>query len=133
VKRVAVLVLALGWLAAAPAARAQLIPPLPVTGPAQGALQQLHPPSPLDQVREQSMRRSAPAPLPAPPTEQWVPERRQYVPELGRSLIIPGHYERRLSNQESQVPSLPAYDPENGVTVTIPGGNRPPADVRQGP
>jgi hypothetical protein len=56
-----------------------------------------------------------------------------YVPELQRELIVPGHYERRLSGQESAVPSLPPFDPSTGLTVTIPGGERPPADLRQGP
>jgi len=124
---------ALVWLAAASLALAQTIAPPQIGGPARAALQQLHPPSPLEQVREQAMRRSPPLPLPPPPAERWVPDRQMYVPELGRNLVIPGHYERRISDQLFAVPSLPAYDVNGGGTVIIPGGDRPPADLRQGP
>ena len=120
-------------LAAAVVASAQAIPPLAVGGPAQSALQQLRPPTPLEQVREQAMRRSPPLPLPPPPSERWVPGRRVYAPELGREVMLPGHYERRISDQQYVVPPLPAYDITRGTTVIIPGGQRPPADLRQGP
>ncbi len=132
VKPFIVLVPALAWLAAA-SVSAQVIPPLQIGGPAQGALQQLRPPSPLEQVREQALRRSPPLPLPAPPSERWVPDRRVRVPELGRDVLIPGHYERRITDQQYAVPPLPAFDIKGGGTVTIPGGQRPPADLRQGP
>ena len=117
----------------AAAASAQVIAPLAVGGPAQSALQQLRPPTPLDQVREQAMRRSPPLPLPPPPSERWVPERRVYAPELGREVVLPGHYERRITDQQYAVPPLPAYDITRGTTMIVPGGERPPADLRQGP
>ncbi len=123
---------ALALLATTAAASGPIVTP-PVSGPAQGASQQLHPPSALDQVRERAMRQSPPLPVPAQPREEWVPERRVFVPEVGREVIVPGHYERRLSGQESAVPSLPGYDPNTGTTVTIPGGERPPAELRQSP
>jgi hypothetical protein len=124
---------ALILLAAAAPSGAQVIPPLGISGPARGALEQLHPPSPLEQVRERAMRRSPPLPLPAPPGERWVPDRRILLPGLGREALIPGHYERRVSDQQYVVPPLPAYDLTGPGTVTIPGGERPPADLRQGP
>ena len=129
---VALLVFIAG-LAAATVAFAQVIVPLAVGGPAQSALQQLRPPTPLDQVREQAMRRSPPLPLPPPPSERWVPERRVYAPELGREVLLPGHYERRITDQQYAVPPLPAYDITRGTTMIVPGGQRPPADLRQGP
>lgn len=125
--------LSLVLAAVAGPAHAQVIPPLQVGGPAQGAMQQIHPPSPLEQVREQSMRRSAPLPVPAPSSERWVPEQQRFAPELGRNVVIPGHYEQRVTDQQYSVPPLPAFDRTTGVTVTIPGGQRPPADLRQGP
>lgn len=73
------------------------------------------------------------SPLPAPPSERWVPERRAYLPELGRNVLIPGHYERRISDQQYSVPPLPANDITGGASVTIPGGERPPAGLRQSP
>jgi len=133
VKRLVTLLVPLVLGAAAGPARAQAIPPLPVGGPAQGALQQIHPPSPLEQVREQALRRSAPLALPPPPSERWVPEQQRFAPELGRNVVIPGHYEERITDQQYPVPPLPATDRTTGVTVTIPGGQRPPAELRQGP
>jgi hypothetical protein len=127
------LLTALSWLTTASSVSAQTIAPLPVGGPAQAALRQLHPPAPVDQVREQAMRRSAPLPLPEPPAERLVPERRLYAHELGRNVVIPSHYERRISDQQYAVPTLPVYEWNGGLAGIIPGGNRPPADVRQGP
>jgi hypothetical protein len=123
---------ALASVVVAGASWAQIVTP-PVTGPAQGAYQQLHPLSPLDQVRRQATQQAPPLPMPPKPGEQWVPERRILVPETGRELLVPGHYERRLSDQQYAVPSLPAIDPGSGRTVTSPGGERPPAELRQSP
>jgi hypothetical protein len=119
--------------ALAATASAQVIPPLSVGGPAQGAMQQLHPPTPLQQVREQSLKRSAPLPPPTVAAERWVPDRTLFVPEFGRTLLIPGHYERRVTDQQYAVPTINALDPATGATVVIPGSDRPPADLRTGP
>jgi hypothetical protein len=115
------------------AAFAQIVAPIPITGPAQAAMQQLHPPTPLEQVREQALRRSSPLPPPVAPAERWVPERQIYAPELGRTAVIPGHYERRITDQQYAVPTLPAYEIRSGTTIIVPGGERPPADLRSGP
>jgi hypothetical protein len=131
-KPVTLLVVALAALVPGTAV-AQTVAPIPITGPAQGAMRELRPPTALDQVREQALRRMPPLPLPTPPAERWVPERRIYAPELGRTVVIPGHYERRISDQQYAVPTLPAYEIPSGITIIIPGGERPPADLRQGP
>ena len=128
-----VLVLPLVWLAMGSTASAQTVAPLRVGGPAQAALHQLYPPTPIQQVREQAMRRPAPLPLPEPPAERLVPERHLRLPELGREVVIPSHYERRISDQQYAVPTLPAYGLNGGLVGVIPGDNRPPADVRNGP
>jgi hypothetical protein len=120
-------------LLGATAALAQAIAPVHVDGPAQAALRQLSPPSPNEQVREQSMRRSPPLPLPPPVSERWVAERRVFAPELGREVIIPGHYEQRVSDQQYAVPPLSAYDVGSGLSVALPGSARPPVELRQGP
>ena len=96
-------------------------------------MDQVHPPTPLRQVRERSLAPSPPLPLPAPPFERWVPERVVFVPEFGRTLRIPGHFERRLTDQQYAVPTLPASDVHTGATVILPGGDRLPADLRPGP
>lgn len=118
---------------AASQACAQVIPPLQAGGPAQGALRQLRPLSPAEQVREQSMRQAPPLPLPPSVSDRWVAERRMFLPDLGREVIIPGHYERRVSDQQYLVPSLPIYDVGTGLSTVLPGGVRPPAELRQGP
>ena len=116
------------------AALAQVVAPIPMTGPAQGAMQQLHPPTPLDQVREQALRRSSPLPPPSPPAERWVPERQIYAPELGRTVVIPGPL-RAAHHATSSTPSPRCRRTRSGAgaTIIIPGGERPPADLRQGP
>jgi hypothetical protein len=132
-KAMVALTASMAWLIGAVPASAQVIAPLPVTGPAQSVLPQLRPPSPLDQVRESAMRRSPALPLPTPPAERWVPEQRVYAPEVGRNLVIPGHYERRISDQQYAVPPLPAYDVNSGTMVVLPAAQRPPANLSQGP
>jgi len=120
-------------LAIASVALAQAIAPLHVGGPAESAMRQLRPPSPSEQVREQSMQRSAPLPLPAAPSEQWVAERRVFSPELQREVVIPGHFEERVSAQQYVAPPLHVYDAQTGMSVALPGGPRPAPDSRQGP
>jgi len=118
------------------AALAQVIPPIPITGPAQAAMQQLHPPTPLEQVREQALRRSPPLPPPVssvPGADRWVPERQVFAPDLGRVVVVPGHYEQRINDQLYAVPALPAYEVNTGATFMIPAGERPPYDLRSGP
>ena len=114
-------------------ARAQVIPPIAIQGPAQGAMQQLHPPSPLQQVREQALRQSPPLPVPPPAGERWVPTQERFVPEVGRVMVVPGHYEQRLTDQQYAVPPLAVTDRTTGFTATIPGGDRPPPDLRRPP
>ena len=125
-------VLALGVTPAA-VAWAQVVRPLPVPGSAQKAIDQLYPPSPLEQVRQQSMKQASPLPPPTPQVEQWVPERQVFAPDLGRVVVVPGHYERRVSDQLYSVPTLQVFDGTSGTPIIVPGSDRPPVDVRQGP
>ncbi len=116
------LVALIAWLAGCLPALAQ-----PVSRP--GAL-----PNPLDQVRERATRPPPSAPAPEPPAERLVPERRVRIPETGQEIVIPPHYERRLSDQQSVVPPLTGYGAQGGgAAPIIPGGERPPAESRQGP
>jgi len=127
------LISSMAALIVATAVPAQVITLPPVSGPAQAALRQLRPLSPIEQVREQAMRLSPPLPLPPPVSEQWVAERRVFAPELGREVVIPGHFERRVSDQQYAVPPLSAYEVGSGLSFALPGGTRPPAELRQGP
>jgi hypothetical protein len=90
-------------------------------------------PDAIDQARQRALAPIPQAPgLPAPPPDQWVPERRVFSPEYQREVIIPGHYERRITGQQSAVPPLPGYGTRGELPVLIPGGDRPPADQRPG-
>ena len=82
-------------------------------------------PDAIDGVRERSM-----APIPRAPetpasAERWVPERRFYSSELGREIVVPGHYERRITDQQYAVPPLTGYGPLGERPVFIPGGQPP--------
>ena len=46
-------------------------------------------------------------------------------------VVIPGHEERRITDTQVNVPPLTGYGP--GGPVHIPGGDRPPAELRQFP
>ena len=91
----------------------------------------------LDAIGQARQRALAPIPqapgLAAPPSDQWVPERRVFSSEYQREIIIPGHYESRITGQQSTVPPLPGYGTRGELPVVIPGGDRPPAELRQAP
>jgi len=90
-------------------------------------------PDAIGQVRQRALAPVPQAPgLPAPPSEQWVPERRVFSTVYQREIIIPGHYESRVTGQQSTVPTLPGYGTRGELPVVIPGGDRPPADQRTG-
>jgi hypothetical protein len=87
----------------------------------------------IDQARQRALAPIPQAPgLPAPPSDQWVPERRVFSSEYQREIIIPGHFESQLTGQQSTVPTLPGYGTRGELPVVIPGGVRPPADQRPG-
>jgi hypothetical protein len=87
----------------------------------------------IRQVREMAMRPASSAPAPAPPREEWVSERRVLVPGLGVFAVVPGHWERRISPTASSVPSLTIFREADRAPLTVPGGERLPADLRSGP
>jgi hypothetical protein len=74
----------------------------------------------------------APRPV-GPPDRVWVPDRYVPVPGGGSVALVPGHWERRLSDREFSVPPLSTLDPADGRVRTYPGGVRPPAAERAGP
>jgi len=112
------------WLAVPGAALAQIPGQLPGFA---------RPSDPIDQARQRALAPVPRTPGTPVPQQQWVPERRFYSPELGRELVVPGHYEGRISDQQFAVPPMTGYGPQGQNPVPIPGGERPPADLRQGP
>lgn len=91
-------------------------------------------PDPIAHSRALSLRpRPALPPAPAP-AERVVSERRVRVPETGQEVVIPAHTERRVSDTQVAVPPLAGFPAGGGGGVVhIPAGERPPADLRQGP
>ena len=90
-------------------------------------------PDAIDQVRQRALAPIPQAPgLPAGPTDRWVPERRVFSSEYQREIIIPGHYESRINDQQYGVPTLPGYGTRGQLPVVIPGGDRPPPEQRPG-
>ncbi len=62
----------------------------------------------------------------------WVPDRFIPVPAGGQALV-PGHWERRLSEHEVYAPPLTAINPADGSRTVYPAGVRPPAEERRDP
>lgn len=92
-------------------------------------------PRPLDQL-DRAVRRPPPSLPPAPaPTrprgeQVWVPDR--YVDRPEGTYHVPGHWERRIDEQQHYVPPLVVCNNLGGC-VHVPAGVRPPPEVRQGP
>ncbi len=87
----------------------------------------------LQQAKVRAMRPLPSLPAPAQPREEWVSERRVWVPGLGVFAIVPGHWERRISDTQSSVPPLVIFREDDRAPLIIPRGDRPPADIRPGP
>jgi hypothetical protein len=91
-------------------------------------------PDVIDQARQRALAPIPQAPAqPSGPADQWVPEQRFYSSQYQREIIVPGHYESRINGQQYAVPTLPGYGTRGELPVVIPGGTRPPADLRPGP
>ncbi len=87
----------------------------------------------LQQVKATAMRPLPSVPAPAHPKEEWVPERRVWIPGLGVFATVPGHWERRISDTQSSVPALVIFRADDRSPLMIPPGERPSADIRSGP
>jgi hypothetical protein len=75
---------------------------------------------------------SVPAPA-APAADMiWVPDRHVQVPGIDGNVWVPGHWERKLSDREYYVPDLVGRT-QDGGTVNVPAGTRPPVEERHGP
>jgi hypothetical protein len=79
-----------------------------------------------------------PPSTPAPPDVVrpdmvYVPNRYVDVPGEPGPLLVPGHWERRISEREYYAPPLPACSGATGGCLNIPAGVRLPPDSRLGP
>jgi hypothetical protein len=89
----------------------------------------------VDQINAMSR---APVPTVGPrevarPDMLWVPDRWIAAPATGGAALVPGHWERRISDRESYVPPLTGVNPADGSQTVYPAGVRPPAGERREP
>jgi hypothetical protein len=87
--------------------------------------------NPVDQVYRDVQKPLPRLPAAPPPATRWVPEQRVMDPATRKEIVIPAHEERRITDTQVNVPPLTGYGP--GGPVHIPGGDRPPAELRQTP
>ena len=87
--------------------------------------------NPVDQVYRDVQTPLPRLPAALPPPTRWVPEQRVIDPGTRKEIVIPAHEERRITDTQVNVPPLTGYGP--GGPAHIPGGDRPPAELRQTP
>jgi len=64
-------------------------------------------------------------PLPAQPTEQYIPNQRVYVPQVGQQIDVPGHFAQRTPDGQIVEPPMTIPSPNGGPPVFLPGGAQP--------
>jgi len=89
----------------------------------------------FDRLNQSSTRPvpQTPAPIVTPPNSTWVPDRFVQVPGVDGQVLVPGHWERRMSDHEVYTPPLTGRTPQGDTTIQFPAGSRPPANERQYP
>jgi hypothetical protein len=122
-RHIIVVLLAVGLLAAASPAGAQ------ITGI--GGPRYPYSSNPVDKAYQDAQKPLPRLPAAPPPASRWVPEQRVIDPGTRQEVVIPAHEERRITDTQVNVPPLTGYGPSG--PVFIPGGNRPPAELRQLP
>jgi hypothetical protein len=61
-----------------------------------------------------------------------VPDRYVQTQQGDSSVVVPGHWERRLTDHEVYTPPFVGATPDGNV-MNLPAGVRPPANERQAP
>jgi hypothetical protein len=113
---------------------------LTVTAPglARGQMRSLDGTTPAGAIFDQLNRSTTlpvpqvPSPAVPPPVDTWAPDRYVQTPQGDSSVLVPGHWERRLSDHEVYTPPLLGTTP-NGDVINFPAGVRPPVNERQAP
>ena len=88
----------------------------------------------FDRLRD-STTRSVPQTAPPavrPPDMTWVPDRYVQLSGFDTPVLVPGHWERRLSDHEVYTPPLTGRTPQGDI-ILFPAGTRPPVGERQAP
>jgi len=88
----------------------------------------------FDHLRDSTTRPVPQVPRPTVPAPDmmWVPDRHVHVPGVDTPVLVPGHWERRLSDHEVYTPPLVGRTPAGDI-INFPAGARPPVNERQTP
>jgi len=88
----------------------------------------------FDHLRDSTTRPvpQTPPPTVRPPDMMWVPDRYVQIPGAESPVLVPGHWERRLSDHEVFTPPLTGRTPQGDI-INFPAGTRPPVEERQAP
>jgi hypothetical protein len=85
----------------------------------------------LDRLMTQPVPQ-VPAPTAPPPVDMWVPDRYVQTPQGDSSVVVPGHWERRLTDHEVFTPPFVGATPD-GKRDELTGRCSTAANERQTP
>jgi|GraSoiStandDraft_36_1057302.scaffolds.fasta_scaffold247956_2 hypothetical protein len=60
-------------------------------------------------------------PMPAQPAEQYIPDRRVFVPQVGQQVDVPGHFAQRTPDGHVVEPPMTIPTPNGGPPIFLPG------------
>jgi hypothetical protein len=80
------------------------------------------PPDALDRATGLAEQPFNTLPMPAQPTEQYIPDRRVYVPQVGQQVDVPGHFAQHMPDGHVVEPPMTIPTPNGGPPVFLPGG-----------
>jgi hypothetical protein len=83
------------------------------------------PPDAIDQATGLAEQPFHTLPMPAQPTEQYIPNQRVYVPQVGQQVDVPGHYAQRTPDGQIVEPPMTIPGPNGGPLLFLPGGAQP--------
>jgi hypothetical protein len=78
-------------------------------------------PDAIDRASSLAQRPLNTLPMPAQPTEQYIPDRRVYVPQVGQQIDVPGHFAQRTPDGRVVEPPMTIPTPNGGPPVFVPG------------
>ena len=93
-------------------------------GPVSDALAQVSPDA-IDRATGLAEQPFNTLPMPAQPTEQYIPNQRVYVPQVGQQVDVPGHFAQRTPDGHIVEPPMTIPNSNGGPPVFLPGGAQP--------
>jgi hypothetical protein len=79
------------------------------------------PPDAIDRATSLAEQPFKTLPMPAQPTEQYILDRRVYVPQVGREIDVPGHFAQRTPDGHVVEPPMTIPTPNGGPPFFLPG------------